>query len=231
MKRILLAVLLSSPLITIAQAPQNTFMSEGNEFLRDINGNAIFLKTEYTAEGTPFFSDKYCNANIKVFNGKRYRDMPVKLNLLDNRVIYRAPNGNEMEALTQIESIVFDACDDKITRTVFRSGYPFAGQQTEKTYYQVLDSGNIQLLKYWKVNYTDQKPYSSATIVRKFEVKPEYYAYSPEKGMIKLEKGNETALNIFPEKKAKAMQFVTDQHLRLRKEDDLVKLFFYLNGQ
>jgi hypothetical protein len=228
MKRIVLAFLLSAPLLSLSQA---TFMTEGNDFLKDINGNPIFTKATYDADGSPFYSDNYCNASIKVMNGKRYRDMPIKLNLLENRVIYRTPNGGEMEALTQIESISFDACNGKPTATVFRSGYPLVGQLTEKTYYQVLDSGRLQLLKYWRINYTDQKPYSSAVTIRKFDVKPEYYAYMPEKGMIKLEKGNETVLDIFPDKKTKATQIINEQHLKLRKEEDLVKLFFLLNGQ
>lgn len=228
MKRILFAVLLCSPLFGLAQA---TFMTESNTFLSDINGNPIFTKAEYNAEGSPYFSDRYCNANIKVMNGKHYRDMPVKLNLLDNRVIYRAPNGSEMEAITPLESIHFNACDGRSTMTLFRSGYPLTGQLNERTYYQVLDSGKLQLLKYWRVQYTDQKPYSSAVTIRKFDVKPEYYAYRPETGMVKLEKGNETALDILLEKKNKASQFVNEQRLKLRKEDDLVKLFAFLNGQ
>jgi hypothetical protein len=228
MKRIVFAAILLAPVFSRAQS---NFMTEGNDFLKDINGNPIFIKSTYTAEGTPFYSDQYCTANIKVLNGKRYRDMPIKLNLLENRVIYQTPNGGEMEALTQIESIRFGACEGKNSSVLFRSGYPLTGQLTERTYYQVLDSGTVQLLKYWKINYTDQKPYSSAVTIRKFEVKPEYYAYMPEKGMIKLEKGNENALDIISEKKTKASQFVNEQHLKLRKEDDLVKLFYFLNAQ
>lgn len=226
MKKILVLLACCLPMFTMAQR----FMEEGNMTLTDINGKPIFPKSEYQFDGSPFFKDEYCLARLKIANGKTYENLPVKLNLQDNLVIYRQPNGAEMEAVSRIEFLEFIGCANGEV-PVFRSGYPPVDEQNAGTYYQVLESGPVQLLKLWRVTYIDQKPYASASIVRKYDRSPLYYAYTPTKGMIRLGKGNELALQLDQERTAKATAYARQENLKLRKEEDLRKLIAFYNGQ
>lgn len=226
MKKILVFLACCLPLCTMAQR----FMEEGNMTLTDINGKPVFLKSEYHFDGSPFFKDEFCIARLKVINGKTYENLPVKLNLQDNRIIYRQPDGVEMEAVSRIEFLEFVGCANGEV-PLFRSGYPPVDDQNAGTYYQVLESGPVQLLKLWRVSYIDQKPYGSASTVRKFERSPVYYAYTQAKGMIPLGKGNELALLLDQERVAKVNAYARQENLRLRKEEDLRKLIVFYNAQ
>ncbi len=230
MKWIGILIAACCPFLSFAQSTTPTIiLAERNEFLKDINGSPLNLTTGYEMDGSPFYKNEYCLATIKVARGKRYRGLDVKLDLQDNRVIYRLPNGLEQEASTPIESVEFAACDEKSAPATFRSGFPVVDRQDHRNFYQVLDSGKLQLLKFVKVTYMDQKPYGGASIIRKFDNAAVYYAYSPEKGMINLGKGNEKAIAVFGDQKSKAEKFIAEQNIRVKKETDLIKLFAFYN--
>ncbi|NCI47539.1 hypothetical protein [Sediminibacterium soli] len=209
---------------------QLAYMSENNSFLQDVSGNPLYLRTAYTAEGTPYFNEEYCYADLAVARGKSYRNIRVKLNLGESRLIYKIGD-SEMEALTPIDYIRFHDCGNTGSTVVFRSGYPDIDKQTTGNYYEVLDTGTIQLLKYRKISYEDVKPaYGGGPIVRRFSEVAVYYAYNAEKGMMSLGKGNETTPRIFSEKQQEVSKFISARNLRLKKEEDLKKLFAYYNG-
>ncbi len=228
MKRIIAFSLLLLPLTALSQN-HFAYMSEASSFMKDVNGQPLMLKTNYELDGSPYYSNDYCIANIKVILGKKYGGLQVKLNLEDNRVIYKLADGKEWEANVQIESIEFSGCNEKAIPVTFRSGFPAVDKQTHLSYYQVLDSGVVQLLKFMKVSFTDQRPYNGPNIVRKYASFPVYYAYTPGKGMTALGKGNEYILQALADKKNLVDKFIDEHNIRFKKEEDLVRLFNYYN--
>lgn len=230
MKHLIIAVLLSAPVLTIGQVVNN-MLFENNKTLSDLNGSPIKAQgNAFDMDGSPFFNDQYCAAVIKVAKGKMYNNLQAKLDLQNNVLYYRVDNGPELEATSPLEYVQFTGCNTNGVPATFRSGYPAVDKQTDKNYYQVLDTGAVQLLKFVQISYMDQKPYGSGTIIRKFDNSVVYYAYTPGKGMIKLGKGNELAARIFPEKQKEVDQFTGSQNLRLRKEEDLRRLFAFYNS-
>lgn len=229
MKHITILFCLLASLPGLSQQRFDAINSQ-NMFLQDVNGNPLMLRSNYDIQGSPYYSDTYCRANIKVIKGKTYTGIEVKLNLEDNRIIYKIADGKEMEAIVPIEFIEFTDCLDNGNPVIFRSGFPAVDNQTYAHFYQVLDSGNVQLLKFRKINFTDQKPYGSGSVLRKYEVNTSYYAYSPGKGMVPLGRGNEQALQALSDKKSQVNNFISDRNIRMKKEDDLVKLFSFYNS-
>lgn len=201
-----------------------------NMFLADINGNPLMLRSYTDVEGSPYYNDNYCRANLKVMRGKSYTGIEVKLNLEDNRIIYKTPDGKEMETIIPVEFIEFSGCGPNGSTETFRSGFPPVDNQNQLSFYQVLDSGNVLLLKYRKISFMDSKSYGSANTTRKYDVTVRYYAYSAQKGMIPLSKGNENALSAFADKKKEMDSYIVSRKLKLKNEEDLVKLFAFYNN-
>ncbi len=229
MKRILIVLVNMVPLFAMCQpgtmsASQTSFST----LLKDIRGTPIPINASYQVTGSLFYPKDYCEASIKVKNGKKYDSVSVKLNLQDNDVYVKFGDGIEMIATIPLENIDFSGCENN-KKTTFKSGFPAIEKQTDKSFYQVLSSGNLLLLKYANLSYRDEVPYGTATVTRNYETQPSYYAFSPEKGIIRL-KDNGTVLGLVPAQKAEIEKFVNDQGIKVKRENDLVKLFDFINS-
>lgn len=218
------------PFLSFSQGQTLQFMKEDNSFLNDVNGRPLLLRSEYLIEGSPFFYQEYCTANLKVRNGKYYQGIKVKLNLQENLVIYDAGDGKEMAAITPIEKIVFMNCADPSKNQVLLSGFPPVDKQTVNSFYVLLDSGRITLLKQIGVNYRDVKYYGSNQTTRVFEQKEILYAYQPAKGMIRLAKEEGAVLSLLSDQRKAVQAFLRAHDLSSRKEADLVKVFQFYNA-
>lgn len=218
------------PFLSKAQQQILTFMNETNEFLHDASGRPIYMRTEYETDGTPLYSNDYCMANLKVKNGKYYVGIKVKLNLQENLLIYVDEHGNEMAAITPIEKIEFYNCGDPAKNKTFVSGFPAIDKQDASSFYVRLDSGNVSLLKYLSITYRDERKYGSASITRIFEQKEVYYFYSQDKGIKRLNKDNDTLVEMLGAKKSELTSFIAKNDIKCRKEDDLVKVFAFYNS-
>lgn len=219
------------PLLGIGQGQNLQFMKESNAFLQDVNGHPLMLRSEYAIEGSPFFHSEYCTAELKVRNGRSYSGIKVKLNLQENLVIYDAGDGKEMVSVTPIERILFTDCNDVSKNTILQSGFPAVDAQTTNSFYQLLDSGRLQLLKHIGINYKDIKYYGSNQTTRVFTQKETYYVYSPEKGMRKIAvKDNNSVIALLGDHKQELAAYVSSNDLRCKKEEDLLKLVRYYNG-
>ncbi|MES2371731.1 MAG: hypothetical protein V4557_04065 [Bacteroidota bacterium] len=205
-------------------------MDETNEFLHDASGRPIYLRTEYEIEGTPFYADEYCTANLKIKNGKYYTGIKVKLNLQENLLIYIDREGKEMAASTPVEKIEFFNCSDPAKNKTLVSGFPAIDKQDVSNFYVRLDSGNVSLLKYIFVNYRDEKKYGSANMTRVFEQKEVYYIYTPGKGIQRLNKDNNAVIKLLGNKKTELEDFIAKNDIKCRKEEELVKVFTFYNS-
>lgn len=207
-----------------------TDYGNAQQFMNDANGRPLYMHSEYQIEGTPFFSDDYCTASLKVRKGKTYSNIKVKLNLQENLVIYDAGDGKEMAATSPIEKIEFMNCTDAAKTKTWVSGFPAIDGQDESAFYLLLDSGQVTLLKYIKVSYHDTKYYNNPNTTRVFEQKEFYYTYVPGKGINKLNKDTDSVLSLLGNKKEQVGSFIAKNELKCRREEDLIKIFLYYNS-
>lgn len=204
--------------------------SNAQQFMNDANGRPLYVHTDYSIEGSPFYYPEYCTAVLKVQNGKTYSGVKVKINLLDNSIVYDAGDGKEMVATSAIEQIRLYNCSEPSKNQVLVSGMPGVDKQDSKAWYIRLDSGSVHLLKYIQVIYRDTKYYGSNLTTRVFEQKESYYAYSSDKGMVRLARDNEVVMAVLAGRKKQVQDFVAANEIRCKKEADLVKLFQYYNS-
>ena len=197
------------------------------QFLKDMNGSPIRMNSSYNVTGSPFFPKNYCTATMKVQKGKKYEDVSIKLNMEDNDVYVKFGEEKELVSTVQLEYIEFNGCDNG-GKQIFRSGFPAVDKQTDKSYYQVLSDGNLLLLKSFNVSIRNETVYGSSTVTKVYETANWYYAYSPDKGIVRL-KDNAVVLDLVPAQKKEAEKFISDQNIKVKREADLIKLFAFLN--
>ena len=134
--------------------------------------NAKFARI---VEGSPFFNEKMMKGTIILSEGKEYKDIMVRINLLETEVNYTGDKQIEMVASTPIKEVVlWDTINQKDYRFVF-SNYIEATEKPEKDFYELLQSGKAELYKQHKKKLMESKPYGSATVEQRIQTEIKYF--------------------------------------------------------
>jgi hypothetical protein len=147
---------------------------------------------------------------------------------LSNETIFKSDDGKELAILPAIQSLLLKKNG---TPFLFEYGYPVFEKQNGKTIYQVLAKGEISILKYYFVQVTEAKPYSSATMLRTIEKFPKLFVYNKNIGLKKAPKSNEDVAEIFKVENERLTQIIELNKLKIKKEDDLIKCIQLFNQQ
>lgn len=197
-------------------------------FVTDGNGKTINMGLDMENYGSPFFETDFYPAAILLENGQHYEGVEVKINLLSNEVIFKTDDGKELAILSSIKSVQLKKNG---TNVLFEFGYPFFEKQNTKTIYQVLTKGEITLLKYYFIQVTEAKPYSSATMLRTIEKFPKLFVYNKNNGLQKAPKSNEEIATIFKLEGESLNKIIQENKLKIKKEEDLIRCIELYNKQ
>ena len=192
----------------------------------DGNGKMVNLGVDMENYGSPYFDPEFLPANIVLATGQRYENVLIKINLLSNEVIYKTPEGKELAVLPAIKQVELNQ-NGKIV--FFEYGFPVFEKQNQKTIYQVLTKGKLSLLKYFFIQVTEAKPYSSATMLRTIEQFPRLFLYDKTMGLQKSPKSNEDFINLYEAYGARLQSILQKNNLKIKKEEDFIKCISKLN--
>lgn len=194
----------------------------------DGNGKTVNMGLDMENYGSPFFDTEFNYADIQLENGQQYQNILVKINLLSNEVIFKSDDGKELAILPTIKSVVLKKNGGNI---FFEYGYPTFEKQNKKTIYQVLTKGETSVLKYFFVQVTEAKPYSSATMLRTIEKFPKLFVYNKNIGLQRAPKSEEDIAVVFKNDAAHVNKIIADKKLKIKKEEDFIKCISLLNSK
>jgi hypothetical protein len=223
MKWIIPLVFITAAVPGIAQQ-QGKFMNETSAFMTDAFGQPVYTQQKANWEGNIFYPANYHYATLTAAGGKVYRYIKTKINLLEGTVLFTDSTESEFVATLPIDKIEFEdfASGVKITFVKIMN-------DTGKCFYQLLDSGRMSLLKKIYVISRDKTTYGSTTITRVFEQKQSYFVYS-NAGLVPLEQSKAVVIKVLSDKSVQVNAFIEQEKLKLRREEDLAKLFHYYNS-
>ena len=205
----------------------------GNSFASDANGMPMYQKTEYRSEGSPYFYNDYCFAEVTAMNGVIYTGVKIKVNLEENKVLYLNDENVEMIATAPVKRIKFLPYIQEgksFSSTILES--PGAAINIPGAFiYQLLEDSTAKLYKHVSITYNDNKPYGEATITRVFSKKETYYAMVPgmDSSLHKLERNCEDIINLLKNKGPAINAYIAASKLNCKKEKDLIAIFRFYN--
>lgn len=206
-------------------------LSGGNSFANDVNGRPLYLKTEYRSEGSPYYYDEYSYADITAENGKTYKAVMVKLNLVENLVIYKTDNGEEMIATTPLKRIRFysSVIGEKMHPGITLESIEGPINAEKSKVYEVLADGKTKLLKHIAITYSDDKAYGESTITRTFKRSSAYYSLigGSNAQPKKLSRSKPAVIELFNTQKDSVRNYIDEHKLDCKSEEDLIKIFEY----
>lgn len=187
--------------------------------------NAKFARV---VEGSPFFNEKIMKGAIILSEGKEYKNVMVRINLLETQVNYLDDKQVELVASSPIKEVVlWDTINKKDYRFVY-SDYIEASQKPEKDFYEILQAGKAELYKQHKKNLTEHKPYGSATEEQRIQTQ-NYYFVLINKQWTKIKKLKDL-VGLLSDKASEVSKFIKDNQVNGDNQANFEKVVNYYNS-
>lgn len=211
------AFLLGTHTTTVAQ----------NLYVKDLQGVPISVKKSENVKGSPYLSDDWSKATVKLENGVTYKDnMYVKFDLEDNKIYFR---GKDDEALAFVDPVAEFTVAVKGTDNYFKNGYQNIPGVTANNFIQVLNSGTVQLVKVLKAFTLESSDYGTGVKQKNYEKSIKYYLIKDKN--VKLIKPDKKALLLaLADKQAQMENYLKSNNINFKSDTDLGKLITYYNS-
>lgn len=174
-----------------------------------------------------FIKQQWAPGTVTLRNNNNTRSFPLLFDVYSNQLYYQQA-GIAMEFLEPVKQFTIRMLrkNDSVT-LLYRSGYPDHQKNTATTFYEVLVDGPYQLLRCKaKTIYLHKEEVPEEQ--RSYQ-KELLFAYLPNGKLVLIKKDKSYIMQQMPEAAA-TMKQLTDAHkLKLKNEEQLVKLFQLLN--
>jgi DNA-binding PadR family transcriptional regulator len=189
-----------------------------------------FLSTKFAriVEGSPFYNEQMMMGAIILSEGREYKNVIIRLNLLESQVNYLDEKKNELIANTPIKEVVlWDTIRREDHRFIF-SEYIQATDKPEKDFYELLQTGKAELYKQHKKRIQENRPYGSATIEQTIKTDLRFYVLLDGKWTIlKKIKDMPTLLS---DKKDEIQKFINQKNLTASNEANYEAVISFYNS-
>jgi len=112
------------------------------------------------AEGSLFFRDAWMPATLEDAKGNLYREVPVKLDLLDHRLYFLDRDGAVKEMMSSLEKITIrDSASGRVHVFLLVEGLAKAKTNSVAVWCEALETGKALLLKKTTKTQTESIPY------------------------------------------------------------------------
>ena len=205
-------------------------------------GNANVFNYLYTVAGTPFvnakfarvvegsafFNEKMMKGAIILSEGKEYKNILVRINLLEMQVNYMDDKQIELVASSPIKEVVlWDTVNGKDYRFV-SSNFIDATEKPEKDFYELLKVGKAELYKQYKKKLNEFRPYGSATEEQRIQTETRLFVLK-DKQWTKVKKLKElTAL--LKDKETEISKFISDNQISGDSQANLERVIAHYNS-
>jgi len=187
----------------------------------------VTAKFAKVVDGSPFFNEQMMRGAIILSEGKEYRNILVRLNLLESQVNYIGEKQIELIATTPIREVVlWDTINNDHHRFVF-SNYIETTDKPDKDFYELLQTGRLELYKQYKKKMLESKPYGSATVEQSIKTELRYFVLISGK-WIRVKKVKELT-DLLTDKKNEIQKFVEDKKLTKDSEANFEAIIAYYN--
>lgn len=220
---------LSMALITVcsgATAQALTGRNVDDHLLIKDAEKTLGLDVESEIEGTPYLAENFTPGEVHFKNGNPTSAV-LRYHIFNDYMEFQQ-NGKTyiLDPSTQINKVIVDDCTFVVEK------YESKGK-VKQGYFTLLDSGKVMLLAKQTVTFHERKEVkaleSSATPAKYTRASDTYYYKIGDSELTKVENLKKLIANL-PDKQSELSEFIRQEKISVRKEDELKKLFHYLNS-
>ena len=182
------------------------------------------------AAGSPLFLPNWKQGWLRLGDGRVFT-VPLRLDLEQQEVHYRRSDGTDVDVEPgQIKGMgIIDTISGNPVQYQFLSGFPAIDNQTETSFYLLLDSGRVSLLESLRKKiYQDRNAYA-ANFVKEYRLYTDLYVVAGGK-MIRIKKDEKFFRQLTKDKQAQMDDYLSKNKVSFKSVDDIRQLIHYYNG-
>jgi hypothetical protein len=214
-------MLLTTSLLSISALSLQAQVTTQNQY-----GKYTAEKTTVNVSGSPYLTDDWASATIKMKSGLLVKEK-IKYNLLDDILYFKSADEKFM---TFAEPVSEFRIEEGAGAGLYRNNYDNSRFGTKNTFYQVLFDGKVKLLKRLNKGVNDVMEYNAASPTKTITQQVRYYAVSPEGTFVEVKPNKKDLLAVMEGKKAEVEKFLSSSHINFKSDADLVTLFTHYNS-
>ncbi|MGA0557736.1 hypothetical protein ACO2Q8_13860 [Larkinella sp. VNQ87] len=196
-------------------------------FLTDVNGQIIRANKYVDVQGSPYLNEAWKEGAVTAANSKSYPNLKVRYDIYAGELEYQQKDQTyRLSPAAMKEFRIMDG-----NEMVFRNGFAAVNNNTPSTFYQVLVDGPTKLLKQFKINLVENKPFNSATVTKEFQKQEFYFIAKPDGSMQRIQKNKKSVLAALSDQKDRVEKLIKEQDLNLSSENNLITLLEGYNGK
>ena len=218
--------------LSLSAIAQNTISSQS---MGQTPKQVKVSSNDINAQGKMMWSKDWHRGKVQMKPGNIFRLKAIKINFYTNELQYPATNGTDEMAVSidNMKKIVLFANDTPDTTAIEATFTVLTDPETKTAaFYQVLNDGKIQLLKHTKVGTSKMRvdPIVGQSTTVYFYTNVDYQIQNDGKLTPLKSLGKSNITEAVPESSS-ATEWLASNKNKLKKEEDVVALLNYLNGQ
>ena len=229
-------LLFSLVAIVLSQSISNRVIAqtsvEGNSFdktvrMYDENGRPL-TNAAVEAQGTPYFLAKWKTGAIRLTDSRVFTGVLLKLDLEQQEVHYKRADGTDIDIQPgQVKQMtITDTIAGVLKIYPFLCGFPPIDNQTETSFYLLLDSGRVCLLESLRKKLYQEKNAYAANFVKEYRMYNDFYVVSDGK-LIRIKKDLKFFQQLTSDKQAQINDYLTKNKVSFKSLDDIQRLIHY----
>jgi len=190
-----------------------------------------FVNNTLQVSRSPYFTDEYKTANIKLTSRRLLEKVKMKIDLVGLQVLFISSNGIEINFDPgMVKQITYsDTTANGIVFYKFQTGFPVIDRQDKNNFYQVLSDGNCTFVKSIFKKAIGVKKIVLSEVADEYETFEDYYLFI-KGGIKKLKKDKEFILAELSDKQVEVNEFLLANQTNFRNTEHLIKLFNFYNS-
>lgn len=171
--------------------------------------------------GNPYFIKDWSDGVIRFTSGKVTDKFKLKFNAAQNRLIMQF-NGAAFAAESRIQEFVMYTKNKKDS-FLFKKGFPKTERGDNETFYLVLERGAATLLRLATKDIVQEKELIDAKVSRHYQDVDLFFLLR-DGVMHKVDTDNNPVQNILSDRRDELKNFIKEQQLKMRTQEDMVKV-------
>jgi hypothetical protein len=181
-----------------------------------------------TFSGSVFYNNEWEKGYVRLSDNTLVSDLSLKLNAYTNE-LYLNRDGKIMVLNDAAASVAEFGLTDPDGAKVFRRGYPAAAANTTKTFYEVVASGKLSLLKLHAKHIVEKRDINRVPVQEMTDAESYYVFDSASNRTIETRHNKNALIEALPARADAIQTIIRDKKLKMRSDEDWVTLFGELN--
>ena len=208
---------------------KSVYAQNAGVYINDVSGFPIRPATTDEISGTNYLNKDWQLGSVTVQNGKTYKNMLVKLDLLNHKFVFKGDKGETMGFVDPVAQVILDPTSLNTNPVILRNGFNGA-DVNPNDYLQVMTDGNVVLLKKMSIIIKEVKEYNSAVTEKSYVNKSSYYIAQKDKPLQSLALNKKGILNVLTAHGKEVEQYINDNKINFKKDEDIIKVINYYNS-